>query len=515
MTSYNYRPITGLKEFKKMKKSLAIIGTMLILFATIFLAAAQPSPMANQKTAGDPAIEWIHTFDSILNDKAYYVDQTTDGGYIFTGSTVVTPPYYTELLLAKTDGNGEESWHNNFPMNEINLIGTVVHQTTDGGYIIVGNIGGSWLWDVLVIKADANGDLVWQKSFGKSDGPDHGDDILQTSDGGYIVLGDTTSYGQGGYDFWLIKLAADGTEQWNKTIGGESSDIPTSFTTTGDGGYLIVGSTDAVDGMGDIWVVKTDANGEEVWQHTYGDAAFIEDGICIKPESNGYIILGNLYDEYGNESTWLLRIDDQGTLQWDTQISGDEILHATSISPTTDGGYFITGSLYDMVSWISDAYFLKLNHQGATQWIKTVDVSEGFSDEANWGIQARDGGYVAVGSTGDFNNFTSDTFILKIEAENGVVLDSVTGGFGVKAHVKNLGTTEATGVDVSIKITGGILHHINVSYMETVSIPAGEEATVSCKPFLGLGSIDIAVTVNGVTSDFEGKQFIILTLLQS
>jgi hypothetical protein len=498
----------------KNKKTRSIFVCMLVC-ATIMMVVGTSIAKNTTQESSSPEIEWIHTFDSILNDRAYYVDQTADGGYIFTGSTIVTPPGYTELLLVKTDGNGEESWHNNFPIDMTNLYGTVVHQTTDGGYIIVGSVGGSWLWDVQVTKVDANGDLVWQKSFGKSDGPDHGSDILQTSDGGYIVLGDTSSYGQGGYDLWLIKLAADGTEQWNKTSGGESFDIPTSFTTTGDGGYLIIGSTDAVDGMGDIWVVKTDANGEESWQQTYGDANFTENGICIKPESNGYIILGNLFDEYGNESMWLLRIDDQGTLQWDEQISEDEILHATSISPTTDGGYFITGSLYDMVSWVSDAYFLKLDHQGATQWIKTIDVSEGFSDEANCGIQARDGGYVAVGSTGDLNNWTGDTFIVKIEAEKGVVLDSVTGGFGVQANVKNLGTTEATGVNVSITITGGILHRINVSYMETISITAGEEASVTCKPFLGLGPIVISVTVNGVPSDFEGKQFIILTLLQS
>jgi hypothetical protein len=211
----------------------------------------------------------------------------------------------------------------------------------------------------------------------------------------------------------------------------------------------------------------------------------------------------------------LLRLDAQGTLTWDQQISVNGTVHGTSITTTTDGGYFITGSLYDMINYVSDAYLLKLNHQGVTQWVKTLDISNGLSDEANCGIQARDGGYVAVGSTGDLNNWTGDTFILKIEAEKDVVLDSVTGRFGVQALVKNLGTTEATDVSVSIKITGGILHRINVSYLETISIPAGEEATVSCKPFLGLGSIDIAVTVNGVTTDYEGKQLIILTQVES
>jgi hypothetical protein len=190
-------------------------------------------------------------------------------------------------------------------------------------------------------------------------------------------------------------------------------------------------------------------------------------------------------------------------------------VHGTSITTTTDGGYFITGVISDTISYITDVYLLKLNNQGTTQWVKALDISNGLYDETNWGIQARDGGYVAVGSTGELNNWTGDTFILKIEAEKGVILDSVTGRFGVQAHIKNLGTMEATGVNVLIKITGGILHRINVSYMETISIPAGEEATVSCKPFLGLGSIQIAVTVNGITSDYQGKQLIILTQLQS
>ncbi len=163
----------------------------MLVSATIILVAGTSIAKNTTQQSSSQEIEWIHTFDSILNDRAYYVDQTADGGYIFTGSTIVTPPGYTELLLVKTDGNGEESWHNNFPNDMTNLYGTVVHQTTDGGYIIVGSVGYTYLWDVQVTKADSNGDLVWQKSFGKSDETDHGSDILQTSDGGYIVLGST------------------------------------------------------------------------------------------------------------------------------------------------------------------------------------------------------------------------------------------------------------------------------------------------------------------------------------
>lgn len=487
---------------------------MLVCATLIFVAETSIAKNTTQEPL-DVEIEWIHIFDSIINDRAYYVEQTADGGYIFTGSTIATPPGYTELLLVKTDATGEESWHHHFPIDMTNLYGKTVHQTTDGGYIIVGEVGGSWLWDVQVTKADANGDLVWQKSFGKSNGPDHGHDVLQTSDGGYIVLGDTSTYGAGGYDLWLIKLAADGTEQWNKTIGGTTMDEPKSFTKTEDGGYVIVGLTDSSDEMGDVWVVKTDESGEVSWEKTFGNADVGEDGICIKTTSNGYIVLGGVFDMNGTESLWVLHLDAQGSLTWDQQISMNDPVHGTSITPTSDGGYFITGSICDMVNWITDGYLLKLNSQGAMEWDKIIDLSDGLCDDANCGIQSRDGGFVAVGSTGALNDWEGDTFILKIRAEKGVVLDSVTAGLGVQAYVKNLGTTDATDVSVSITITGGIFHRINVSYKETLSIPASGEATVSCKPFLGLGSIDITVTVNEISSEYTGKQLIIFTQLVS
>ena len=511
--------ITGFGKGDNMKnKNITSIFVCMLVCATLVTVAGTSIAKTMVKTTAPqfsgPEVEWIHTFKSILNDRAYYVDQTTDGGYIITGSTVVTPPGFTEMLLVKTDGNGEESWRQHFPIDMTNLYGTVVHQTMDGGFIIVGSVGYTYLWDVLVTKADANGDLVWQKTFGKSDKTDHGMDILQTSDGGYMVLGSTSSYGQGSSDLWLVKLTADGTEQWNKTVGGATFDDPVSFTKTNDG-YVIVGQTDAVDSMGDVWVVKTNEAGDVSWQKTFGDANFGEVGVCIKTVPNGYIILGGFFDMNYTESLWLLKLDSQGTLIWDQKISVNGTVHGTSITATADGGYYITGFITDTITYLSDVYLLKLDYQGATQWIKILDISNGLLDEANCGIQARDGGYIAVGSTGNLSDWTGDTFILKLKAEKSVVLDSVTGGFGVKAQIKNPGTTEVTGVNVLMKITGGILHRINVSYTETVNIPAGEVTTVSCKPFLGLGAIDIAVTVNGVTSNFEGKQLIILTLIQS
>ncbi len=486
----------------------------MLVFATLLTVAGTSLAKTQTKQSSGPDIEWIHTYDSNLNDRGYCVEQTTDGGYIFTGETVAVQPGYTDVLLLKTDANGDESWRTHFPVPEQDSYGTAVHQTTDGGYVMVGSTGYTWIWDVLVVKANANGDLLWQKSFGKSEGPDHGTDILQTSDGGYLVLGDTSTYGQGGIDLWLIKLAADGTEQWNKTIGGPGLDLPTSFAETNDG-YVIVGGTDAVDGNEDLWVISTNDAGEVQWQKTFGDATFDRSAADVIAEANGCTILGSTYDANWTESMWVLHLDTQGTLTSEQYISGQGNLHGTSITKTTDGGFFITGVLTQPISCLSDAYFLKLSSQGVTQWEMTLNVTKGANNEANKGIQTRDGGFVAVGSTGNLNENEGSTFLMKLKAELNVVLDSVTGGLGLKALVKNLGSSEATDVPVSMTITGGLFKHVNVSYSEIITIPAGGDVTVSVKPFLGLGPLDITISVNGITTDYTGTQLFILTMVHS
>src|SRR4030042_2059113 len=117
--------ITGSEKGDNMKnKKIVNIFECMLVCATILSVAgmtmAKTTTPQSSGSASDPAIEWIHTFDSIINDRAYYVDQTADGGYIFTGSTIVTPPGYTELFLVKTSGNGEESWHKNFQIDMTN-----------------------------------------------------------------------------------------------------------------------------------------------------------------------------------------------------------------------------------------------------------------------------------------------------------------------------------------------------------------------------------------------------------
>jgi hypothetical protein len=210
---------------------------------------------------GDTA--WTRTYGGADPDLAISVQQTTDGGYVIAGWTASYGAGESDVWLIKTNANGDTVWTKTFGGTDYDE-GCSVQQTTDGGYIIVGTTqsfggGGS---DVWLIKTDANGDTVWTRTYGGVDS-DGGSSVHQTSDGGYIVAGTTWSYGSGSGDIWLVKADASGDLAWAVTFGGAGRDDGFRVQQTTDGGYVIAGRTESYGaGDYDVWLLKTDANGD-------------------------------------------------------------------------------------------------------------------------------------------------------------------------------------------------------------------------------------------------------------
>jgi hypothetical protein len=217
------------------------------------------------KTDSSGNMLWDRTFDVLSTEYANSVQLTSDNGYIIAGLDT-----NQGLLLIKTDAQGNKQWDRTFDISTELLDWTMdvwpeVQQTSDGGYIIAASKPESITVDRVyssawLIKTDSSGNKEWDRTFGVT--VDRANSVQQTSDGGYIIAGYTNSYGSGMCDIWLIKTDSSGNKEWDRTFGGSENDQAYSVRQTSDGGYIIVGSTRS-EGAGeeDIWLIKTDANG--------------------------------------------------------------------------------------------------------------------------------------------------------------------------------------------------------------------------------------------------------------
>jgi len=296
-------------------------------------------------------------------------------------------------------------------------MGRSLIQTSDGGYAITGattSFGAGEL-DVYLVKLDANGSLQWTKTIG---GPEieEGNSLIQTSDGGYIIAGYTASFGAGKADVYLVKLDADGNLQWTKTIGGPGEEVGFSLIQTSDSGYAIAGVTKSFGaGKADVYVVKLDADGNLQWTKTIGGPGDEAGFSLIQTPDGGYAIAGITTSfGAGDWDVYVVKLDAHGNLQWTKTIGGpaDEI--GFSLIQTSDGGYASTGPTYSFGAGRADVYVVKLDANGNLQWTKTIG-----GPESDWGfslIQTSDSGYAITGATTSFGAGGTDVYVIKLDA---------------------------------------------------------------------------------------------------
>lgn len=293
-------------------------------------------------------------------------------------------------------------------------VGRGVAQTADGGYIMVGTMNDPANEDdIILVKLSADGTIEWSQTFG---GPsmETGEQVCQTTDGGYIILGSTESYGAGDTDFWLIKTDANGDEIWNKTLGRESRDVPYDLFPTNEGGYIMTGTTD--ENETDVYLIKTDANGNKEWDAIYGGAQN-DVGYSIRQTTDGGYIIGGKTRSYGagNDDAWLIKTNANGNEMWNQTFGYDYRDAGSAVRQTTDGGYIFAGS-----SWTSwgmghfDGWLIKTDANGSMQWEKSYG---GSGIDAVYSVeQASDGGFILTGRNESHSPPESETWLIKTDA---------------------------------------------------------------------------------------------------
>lgn len=391
-------------------------SSILILFVMWFCATL---------FAQAPDTMWTRIFGGSGSDVGYSAQQTMDGGYIITGSTESFGAGGSDVWLIKTNANGDTMWTKTYGGTDSD-VGYSVQQTLDSGYVITGytrslGAGGA---DVWLIKTDIGGNMLWNKTLGGS-GDDIGYSLDKTSDGGYIITGFAELQVVGNYP-WLIKTNSSGDTLWTKTkiFGLSHYNSGKSVKQTSDGGYIIAGNWGHAFSR-DAGLIKTDANGDTMWTKHFngkgGPFRWGDVGNSVQQTGDGgYIITG--YTGYFNwtgtqyPDLWLIKTDSNGDTLWtktysdrlDTTWSGywEE---GKSVEQTSDGGYIITG-FTELSGAGNDIWLIRINPNGDTLWTKTFGNSGydcGYSVQ-----QTNDGGYIIVGSIG--NSGDNDVCLIKV-----------------------------------------------------------------------------------------------------
>ena len=310
---------------------------------------------------------WTKTYGNTGYDEAQSIKQTSDGGFIMVGQTA-TVDYAGDVYLVKTDANGVLVWSTAFGTATKFDFGYSVRQTSDGGYIIAGltNSTGAGLRDVLLIKTNSTGVLQWSKTYGGA-ADDEARSVEETADGGFIVSGFTQSYGSG-YQMYLIKTNSTGNVTWSKTFGGGGFELGYSVKQTSDGGYVLLGYSDSYgSGLYDVLLLKLSAIGSITWSKTYGGTAD-DYGLCIHITTDGGYIISGRTSSYGagGGDYYLIKTDVNGVHQWSKAYGGTAVDQAGNVRQTADGGYILTGYTMSFGAGIREAYLVKTDATGAS-----------------------------------------------------------------------------------------------------------------------------------------------------
>jgi len=309
---------------------------------------------------------WNKTYGGEGYDSAYSMDRTIGDGIVIIGETNSYGSGPTDILLIKTDENGNELWIKTFGGSELDW-GFSVKQTNDEGFILVGQ---TWSWsvcedlaDVWLIKTDRDGNEIWNRTFGGING-DGGFCVQQTYDDGYIIVGDTNSYGEGWTDAWLIKTDENGNEIWNMTYSVFENDVGWHGQQTNDGGYIITGFTGESDDIyGDVLLIKTDENGNELWIKTYGGDKGETSYFVQQTDDGGYIIIGETYSHGSGKydsDIWLIKTNSNGDVVWEKTFGGMKNEAGHAVRQTMDGDYILIGDTFSFGSGVNDIWLIRV-----------------------------------------------------------------------------------------------------------------------------------------------------------
>lgn len=368
-------------------------------------------------------------FNSPYDQEGQDVLPTADGGYLIAGYTTNSALNDADVLVIKSDATGNEMWRKtyggakpDFPYHML--------ATNDGNYFLVGysqSYGGGD-YDILLIKIDPAGTALWTKTYGGW-GNDIGRDVIATADGNYVIVGSSNSPGLADQNANLIKIDPAGTIIWSKLIGGTANDYGNSVRQTSDGGYIMIGQTfSSGAGNGDAYLVKLNANGDTTWTKTFGGAQSDEGYYISIATDGGYAFIIRDSSNVGQDiDIRFIKTDASGNVVWNKVYGGNKKDTPKMVQTTSDGGYII-GAISRSFGWMNpDMWILKCNSLGDTTWTRRYGGSQ--NEHCYVVREMPDGSYISTGKAASFGP-DFDPIFLKLDPQGNIPV-------GLEEQMKN------------------------------------------------------------------------------
>lgn len=389
-----------------------VIALILALFASSLVWATAPDTLWT-RTFGGPSYEW-----------AWYVEETSDDGYVVTGYTMSTTYGDRDIYIVKLNQDGSLAWDTTYGVEKCDDVAYSAKETGDGNLIVAGYGSGQFgaeTANFYLMKLGPFGNKLWDADYDYDTATDYGSDVCQTLDGGYIMVGYSYYYSESQADYdWGVNIVK--TDSFGNELNHILLDIPYSqylnrVTATSDSGAIAIGTAGA------IYIVKINKYGDTSWTKGYGGSG--AGWSILQLSDGGYMAFGDRdYNPPEHEDFWLLRLDSNGDSLWTKRYWNASTDLAYDLDQTADGGFVMTGEMYRNAGVDpTDFYIIRTNANGDTLWTKTVG---GDSYERSYCIkQTSDGGYIVVGRTDSFGTGSDDFYIVKLGPDNPLDVNDV------------------------------------------------------------------------------------------
>lgn len=383
-----------------MKSLQNLFNPKLLLVALIILtfSACEVDPFAEPDDSG----QFIKFFGDVNDEHGYSVQEIDNGDFLFTGSTNSTEDGNTNIFIVKADANGNRIWEKQVEL-PLSQNSKDIELLSNGEAFIFGHTTASnGNTDLYLLHIDGNGDEIASYTYGDSTKNEEGLDIIPSVSGGYLLVGTIESLSSD-KDMLVIKIDNTGKQTFNNTYGLIDEFDEVSSVVETNAGHLVWCGTLNRNGSQNMRIVSTDSLGSLIWDYTYQEEISNAQSIAadMQKVTGGYIITGRSFVNNGEADVLLVNISDQGTFKWASNLSSPLSQEGNSVCRTSDGGYAVVGKS-TTTAGTSDIYLLKTNSLGSLLWTKTIGGEH--DDVGNFVKESVDRGLMVLGTAKINNN---------------------------------------------------------------------------------------------------------------